>query len=129
MKIQELENKRIKIGKTTITVMDERGKTCGVVRGVATFKNLQPNIQIEFFGKLRNSGIHGAGLIDRVIIDGKDAYLLFDLRPINFYKESEKQAKANGIDFSSEQKHYNELLKIKKQAQLNGIIVIDCFIY
>ena len=128
MKIQEIKDKRIKIGKTSITVLDERGKTCGIVRGISTFKNLQPNRQLDFFSKIRNSGIWGAGLTDRVIIDGDDVYFLFDLKPIKIYKEFEELAMAHGTDFSGEQKHYNERLKVKEQAQANGITVIDCFI-
>nr|DAG72207.1 MAG TPA: hypothetical protein [Caudoviricetes sp.] len=129
MKIQELENKKVKIGKTSVTVKGDNGKTCGIVREIFTFKNLQPNKQIDFCAQIRKAGLMSGGLLDRVIVDGDKIYFLFDLKPIKFYNDFEKRAKAAGADFSSEQKHHNELLKIKEQAQANGITVIDCFIY
>lgn len=40
MKIQELENKTVQIGKTSITVKDKFLKTCGVVKNIQTVQTL-----------------------------------------------------------------------------------------
>ena len=37
MKIEEIKNQRVKISLNSITVYNERGKTCGVVRNVRQF--------------------------------------------------------------------------------------------
>ena len=42
MKIADIQNKRVKISSHSITVKDERDKTCGVVRDVKPYRELRP---------------------------------------------------------------------------------------
>ncbi len=42
MKMQDLENRKIKIGKTSITCIGDNGKTAGIVRNVKTWSIMQP---------------------------------------------------------------------------------------
>ncbi len=57
--IKDCIGKEIKIGKTSITIKGENGKTCGVVRDIKKFIDLQANKQIDYFKLLRKSGIWG----------------------------------------------------------------------
>lgn len=91
MEITMLENQHIKIGKTSITVKNaETGKTCGVVRNVCKFKDLQPNKATDYFNQLRTAGAWGSGidgLIDCVIIADDQLYYLHNLKPIDAYNQ------------------------------------------
>ena len=49
MKIADIQNKRVKISSHSITVKDERDKTCGVVRDVKPYRELRPAEQMEYF--------------------------------------------------------------------------------
>ena len=75
MELNELNGKRVKLSPRSITVKDQNGKTAGVVRGVTFFEHLQPNRQVDFFGKIRKAGAWENGLISNVAVcDGKLVY-------------------------------------------------------
>ena len=57
MKIKEIESQRIKISKNSITAVDPAGKTKGIVRNVTNFYELRMNIQCNYSGILRRSGV------------------------------------------------------------------------
>ena len=59
MKIADIQNKRVKISSHSITVKDERDKTCGVVRDVKPYRELRPAEQMDYFKKLKECGIWG----------------------------------------------------------------------
>lgn len=42
MQIFEIQNKRVKISSHSLTVKDEGGKTCGIVRDVKPHRELRP---------------------------------------------------------------------------------------
>ena len=127
MHISELENKHIKIGKTSITVINtENNKTCGVVRNICKFKDLQANKQINYTKSLRNAGLWGCGIdgvIDAVIISENQLYYLHNLKPIEAYNKYFKEVKG----FESEQKRAEKRLEIAESMKQYAT-VIDCYI-
>lgn len=126
MLITEIENKKIKIGKTSITCIGDNGKTCGIVRNITKFTNLQPNKQIDYFHKISKCGIWGSridGLLDCFIIVDNEPYYLNDLRSIKFYEE-----KLLGHEgWEGEEKHYNERKQIAEKTK-DFATVIDCYV-
>lgn len=128
MKITELENKHIKIGKTSITVFNrETGKTCGVVRNVCKFMNLQENRKGDYFKQLRDAGAWGSGLdgiIDSVIIADGQLYYLHNIKTIEDYN----RYFANYDGFEVEKRHNKQRLEIADKMQQYAK-VIPCYIY
>ncbi len=127
MNITEINGKHIKIGKTSITVKNpETGKTCGVIRNIRKFVDLQANKQCDYFKQIRASGAWGSGidgLMDCVIIVDDQLYYLHNLKPIEAYNKYF----ANAEGFESEEKRYNERLQIAENMQKYAI-VIPCYV-
>lgn len=127
MEIKEIGNKHIKIGKTSITVINtETGKTCGVVRNIRKFADLQPNKQIDYFGKIRNAGAWGSridGIIDCVIISDNQLYYLHNLAPIDFYNKYF----ADREGFENEKTHFEKRLQIAENMKQIAT-VIPCYV-
>lgn len=127
MHISELENKHIKIGKTSITVINtENNKTCGVVRNICKFKDLQANKQINYSRALRSAGVWGCGIdgvIDAVIIEENQLYYLHNLKPIETYNKLFK-----GVEgWESEHKRAEERQTIAENMK-QFATVINCYI-
>ena len=127
MYISELENKYIKIGKTSITVINtENNKTCGVLRNICKFKDLQANKQINYTKVLRDAGVWGCGIdgvIDAVIIAENQLYYLHNLKPIETYNKYFK-----GVDgWESEQTRAEKRLAIAENMRQYAT-VINCYI-
>lgn len=57
MKIQDIVGRRIKVSRSTISVLNDDGKTAGMITGIDTFYNMPPREQVEHAGKLRRLGI------------------------------------------------------------------------
>lgn len=57
MKIQDIAGRRVKVSRSTISVLNDDGKTAGMITGVDTFYNMPPREQVEHAGKLRRLGI------------------------------------------------------------------------
>ena len=57
MKIQEIAGRRVKVSRSTISVLNDDGKTAGMITGVDTFYNMPPREQFEHADKLRRLGI------------------------------------------------------------------------
>ena len=124
MKIADIQNKRVKISSHSITVKDERDKTCGVVRDVKPFKELRPAEGMKYFPKLRELGVFGnSELLKSFVICDGEPYFLHDLRPLETYERLFK-----GKDgWESEERKYNE----RKQAaeKMTEIAtVIPCYV-
>ena len=127
MHILELENKHIKIGRTSITVINtETDKTCGVVRNIRIFRDLAANKQMEYFKLLRSAGLWGCGIdgvIDAVIISENQLYYLHNLKPIEAYNKYFK-----GVEgFESEQTRAEKRLAIAENMRQYAT-VINCYI-
>lgn len=46
--IKDCVGRRIKINKNSITIKDDTGKTCGVIRNIVSLYDMQPNKQIDY---------------------------------------------------------------------------------
>ena len=123
MNILDIAGKTVKIGKTSITVKDEYGKTAGVVTNCKKYKDQSKPAQMENFGKLKNSGIWGShvsgGLVDCVVIHDGEMYYLNNTLPI----EQHEEIVAKGYPTSDAQ--YTERIKVAELAQA-FVTVIDC---
>lgn len=69
--IKDCIGKNVKISKNSITIKNEEGKTCGVVRNIISLYDLQVNKQVEYYRKIKNAGLHGKiSIKDCIISDG-----------------------------------------------------------
>lgn len=127
MEIIEIEGKHIKIGKSSITVKNpETGKTCGVVKDVCKFSDLQENRKSEYFKKLREAGAWGSridGLLDCVIIVDNQLYYLYNLNPMNTYN----RCFAGHEGFESEKERYEKRLTVAENMRKIST-VIPCYV-
>lgn len=80
-----------KLFKTSVRVIDETGKTKGVVTDLVKFKDLQPNKQIAFSKALRAAGVWGSskGLIDYTYFYNNQLYLFRNINPEKYYSDDE----------------------------------------
>lgn len=127
MKITEVENRHIKIGKTSIIVINtETGKTCGVIRNICKFNDLQENRKGDYFKQLRTAGAWGSrinGLIDCVIISNNQLYFLHNLKPIGTYN----QYFANIEGYENEKTQFQQRIQIAENMK-QFATVIACYI-
>lgn len=127
MEITDIKDKHVKIGKTSITVKNlETGKTCGVVRDVCKFKDLQPNRQTDYFKKLRAAGVWGSridGFLDCVIVVDNQLYYLHNLNPINTYNKCFDGREG----FEGEKSRYDERVRIAENMEQIST-VIPCYV-
>lgn len=125
MVINDLKNKRIKISKTSITCKDENDKTCGIVRGIKKFMDVRPNIQVDYFGKIRAAGAWTSNLnvMNNIIMDGNKLYYFDD---IGAYETYEKYF-AGSTDFELEARNNEERKQIAENMKKIAT-VIECYI-
>ena len=57
--IKDCIGKNVRISKCSITIKSDDGKTCGVVRDIRKFKDIQPNKTLDYFHILRKCGAWG----------------------------------------------------------------------
>jgi len=130
MDIFGAEGKHVKIGKTSITVRDDDGKTCGIIRNAWKFCDLQPNRQIDYSRTVRAAGLWGCtidGTMNRVIIcDGKIIYFN-DLRTMDYYKRLAEREDLAGA-FAGDIERYNTRLELVEKCKANNVNVINCYI-
>ena len=123
MKIFELEGKNVKICKTSLTVKDENGKTCGVVTGVKTWKTLSPREQFDVAKTIKKAGIWGSkfDLLKNTVFCGKQIYLLNNLKKKDFF---EKYTRGK---LPEEEKRYLEYMEAIEKAS-EFVNVLNCFV-
>lgn len=115
MNIQDIENKKIIIGKTSIAVKDENGKTCGIVRNVVKFMDLQPNKTSAYFTTVKNAGLWGRNddTMQRVVyVDGS----LYYLHNLTHDKNYLKYYADHADEFPRETEKYKQRQTLIKQA-------------
>ena len=89
MDIKEIVGREIKINANSITVRNEEGKTCGVVRNVTSLYNIQANKQFDINSKLRKNGIRSMDFDIKKNILIKDDTVYF----IKYLKKGVKRMK------------------------------------
>lgn len=125
MEITKINGEEIKIGKTSITVKGDNGKTKGVIRSFTIINNsLAPRILFEISRKLKEKNINLMSLYNRLVAVDGNYYFLYNLRKNDFV---EKYAIKNPEIFQA------EINKVKEQDELanscikSGIIqIVKC---
>lgn len=119
--IKDCIGKNIKISKGSITIKTEDGKTCGVVRSIWKFKDIQPNKQIDYFHILKKVGAWGNRDFDVntcIIKDGK-LYVFRNMNPVQFHEK-------HGYFSEEEKQKAEEQETIYNAFKTAGIEVIEC---
>lgn len=117
--IKDCIGKNVKISKSSITIKNENGKTCGIVRNIVSLYDLQANKQFEYYKKLKESGLHGKISIKNCIIKDGVVYIFRNIKGKLF---NEKY----GYFSEEEKRNAEELDKMYAQVAKNGIEVIEC---
>ena len=106
MTMQELQGKRVKLSRSTITVKDEEGKTQGMVRGLRRFTDMAFREQVELRGIVSPLWNNNVGLsLDNLYFDGKQGYYIhkdsfapdWEMDIYTAKMEVLEKSKANGI--------------------------------
>lgn len=117
--ILECIGKEIKISKNSITIKDENGKTCGVVRNVISLHDIQPNKQIEYYKMLKEAKLNTKISNKNCLIKDNELYIFRNIKSKLFHAEY-------GY-FSDNEKEKEETDdSIYKIAIEKGFKVIEC---
>lgn len=117
--IKDCIGKNVKISKASITIKNEEGKTCGVVRNITSLYDLQANKQMEYYRIVRNLGLHGkVSIRDCIISDG----IIYVFRNIKSKLFHEKYGYVD--DYEREKAEEQE--KVYQTFRDKGIEVIEC---
>lgn len=118
-KIKDCIGKNVKISKASITIKNEEGKTCGVVRNIISLYDLQANKQIDYYKMIKNLGLHEKIDIKDCIISDGVIYVFRNIKSKLFHE------KYGYMDDNEKQKaeEQESIFNIIKNA---GITVIDC---
>ena len=115
MKMQDLENQKIRIGKTSITVIGDNGKTAGIVRNIKTWEVTSPRDTFPIWKQIKS--IFSAGKCDRIILDGNTVYYICNMRFEKMVREKPAFADLLQEDITNEK-------TVEQLALENGITVI-----
>lgn len=121
--IKDCIGKNVKISKCSITIKSKEGKTCGVVRNIRKFKDIQPNKASGYFHLLRNCGVWGSSNFDINSCIEKDGKL-YAFRNMKSKMFHEKY----GFFTEEERRNVEEQEMIYNTLNKNGIEVIECVI-
>lgn len=115
MEITKINGEEIKIGKTSITIKGDNGKTIGVIRNCTIVNNsLAPRILFEISHKLKEKNINLMSLYNRLVAVDGNYYFLYNLRKNDFV---EKYAIKNPEIFQA------DINKVKEQDELADLCV------
>lgn len=122
MKLEEIAGRMVRISSHTITVLNDEGKTAGMVRGLRKYKDIPTRDQMELFKTMRESGLWGTHT-DSVFVEGKTLIYLYNMRSDDFYS---RYVEGKGADLP----HDKEALERRKaevqKAKDAGVVVIPC---
>lgn len=119
--IKDCIGKNVKISKCSITIKSDDGKTCGVVRNIRKFKDIQPNKVLGYFQLLKKCGAWGNKNfnIDNCIEKDGKLYAFRNMKSKIFHEKygyfTEKEIK----NAEEQESIYNALKDV-------GINVIEC---
>lgn len=123
--IKDCKNKQIKIGKTSITIKDDRGKTCGIVKNIRLFNDVRPNKQIDYFRILKKLGVWGNRNFksNECVIDDETIYIFRNLKTDEFVEKY-------GFLSDEGEKHYKERVMMYDNIinSNENIEVIECYL-
>lgn len=123
MKITDINGREIKLGKTSITVKREDGKTCGVVRDVTFILGNAPRVLMDFVYSHR---AFPHNLIRYVVkVDG-EYYYLYNKSTENYMKEYSRET---DLDYEDVKARCTQKAANAEKARLNGLKVIECDYY
>ena len=117
--IKDCINKKVKISKGSITIKNDEGKTCGVVRNIVSLYDLQANKQMDYYRKIRNMGLHGKISIRDCIISDGTMYIFRNIKSKLFHEKY-------GYITDFEKQKAEEQERLYNQAKENGTEVIEC---
>ena len=111
---------RIKPGKTSITVKDNKGKTKGIITNCKTFHNMPPREQFELHSKLKKAGVEKSlSVASSCVLKDGDVFYLYN-------QSLKKHIEKYGAFDESEQKRLDEMEDVSKMLKEHNIPVIEC---
>lgn len=116
--IKDCIGKNVKISECSITIKSDNGKTCGVVRNITSLYTLQANMQMDYYKRLKDLGLHGKISIKECIIKDGKLYVLRNIKSKLFHEKY-------GY-LTEEVKNANEKEAVYSKLRTNGIDVIEC---
>ena len=120
MEILDCRGRKVKVSKGSITVKDDNGKTCGVVRNIVSLYNIQPNRQFEFYNELKHKGLDSMEIgLDNIIIKDDTLHFFRNIRGKLFHKKY-------GYISDYERKKADEEDALYKNIAECGYNVIEC---
>ena len=119
--IKDCIGKNVKISKCSITIKSDIGKTCGVVKNIRKFHDIQTNKQIDYFHLLKKSGAWGNRNFDIDNCIEKDGKL-YAFRNIKSKVFHEKY----GYFSENEIRNEKEQETIYNGLKMAGIDIIEC---
>lgn len=117
--IRDCVGKRVKISKSSITIRDDRGKTCGVVRNIISLYDMQPNKQIDYWHILKKAGLNGKISLANIIIKDEKMYAFRNIKSKLFHKKY-------GYFSDEEKKRAEQEEEVFQEFCDAGIEVIEC---
>lgn len=115
MKMQDLENQKIRIGKTSIAAIGDNGKTAGIVRDIKTWATMRPRDVFPIWKQIK--GIFAVEKCDRIILDGNTVYYVYNTR-------SEKMVREKPAFAALLQEGIAKEKAVERLAVENGVAVI-----
>lgn len=117
----------VKIGKTSITIKDDDGKTCGIIRNIQKFTDMPPRDQFLYSKSMRKNGFWGTELINNVVFLDKKCYFLLNLRVMEFYEKIFANVENLTSEYYAHDLKKYKLLKSIAEKQTDEYAVIPCY--
>ena len=118
--INDCIGRRIKINKNSITIKNNAGKTCGVVRNIIRLYDMQPNMQMDYYSRLKKIPGFSRNIIsikNCIVKDGK-MYVFRNIQSKLFNKK-------HGFFFEDEKRISEEKEAVYNAIKASGIKVIE----
>lgn len=117
--IKDCIGKKVKIGKSSITIKNAEGKTCGIVRNVVSLYDLQANKQMNYYKQIKQAGLHGVISVKDCIIHNGTMYIFRNVKGKLFNEK-------HGYFSEEEKQKVEDRDNVYNHAAKNGIDVIEC---
>lgn len=118
MNIADIRNEHIKVGKTSITVRDESGKTKGIVKNCKAFSTMSP--ADKFLLHKKNIPLDE---VKNCIIQNGTIYYLHNKALANWISQQKRPE-----IFTNEIEKVERLKKAAEAMRNSGIAVVECII-